>query len=54
MSNLSPLTHGALGAHEARLQRAARFHLAHQVNLLRWQCPRLAASDIRHELLAAC
>ena len=51
MSNLSPLTHGALGARQARIHRAARFRLAHQVNLLRWQCPQLAARDSRHELL---
>lgn len=51
MSNHSSLTDRVVSAGEARSQRTARFRLAHEVNLLRWQCPWLAASDIRDELM---
>jgi hypothetical protein len=51
MSNLSPLAARARSVRQARLQRAARFRLAHQVNLLRWQYPELTAAYVRDQLV---
>jgi hypothetical protein len=51
MSNLLPLTDRALAVRTTRHQRGVRFRLAHQVNLLQWQRPRLVARQVHAELL---